>query len=250
MKILILNCGSSSVKYKLFQMPGEEILSEGIIERIGFSNSRLKFIDHACNEIVTEKRIHDHDEAIRIILNALTDKKYGYLKDLSDLDAVGHRVAHGGDSFRDSTLINNLIFTKIQEYSDNLKGIEAIRKQLPGIKQVAVFDTAFHHTLPEYAYTYAIPYELSDKYKIRRYGFHGTSHSYVSRRACEILNRDITKQRIITCHLGNGSSIAAIAGGKSIDTSMGFTPMEGLIMGTRPGDLDVGILPFIMKNTE
>lgn len=236
-------------------MPGRDILSRGIVEKIGLKNSEIKFHHKTGKEINSEEAITDHNTGIKFILNALTNEHYGCLKNLSDLDAVGHRVTHGGDRFKETILLNDDIIIEIEKYSDlaplqnphNLKGIKAIRKLIPDMKQVAVFDTAFHQTIPEYAYMYAIPYTYYEKYKIRRYGFHGSSHYFVSKRACEILNVDINKQKIITCHLGNGSSVTAIHNGKSIDTSMGFTPAEGLIMGTRPGDLDVSILPYIMK---
>jgi acetate kinase len=258
MKILVINCGSSSIKYKLFNMPGEDILAMGIVEKIGLQHSEIKIHNKVGNEIISEEPIADHREGIKYILNALTNEHCGCLKDLRDLNAVGHRVAHGGDKFNESVLINDTILSEIESFSDlapihnphNLRGIEAIQKLVPGVKQIAVFDTAFHHTIPEHAFMYAIPYSYYEKYKIRRYGFHGTSHYYVSKRACEILNVNISKQKIVSCHLGNGSSVAAIKEGKSIDTSMGFTPAEGLIMGTRPGDLDVSILPYIMKKED
>jgi acetate kinase len=255
MKILVINCGSSSIKFKLFEMPGPDMLAMGIVDRIGQTNAEIRFRKKGGTESTHQQSIKDHHEGIQYILVSLTDELCGCLKSLSDLDAVGHRVAHGGDQFKESTLINDQLCIEIEKYAElaplhnpiNLKGIEAVQKLVPALKQVAVFDTAFHQSLPEYAYMYALPYYFYEKYKIRRYGFHGTSHYFVSKRACEILNADIYKQKIITCHLGNGSSMTAIMEGKSVDTSMGFTPSEGLIMGTRPGDLDVGILPYIMK---
>jgi acetate kinase len=258
MKILVINCGSSSVKYKLFEMPALDILARGIVEKIGLKNSEIRSQNKAGNEIIAQEAIADHNEGIKFILNTLTDKHCGCLEDLSDLNAVGHRVTHGGEKFKESTLINNSVLSELEGYSGlaplqnphNMKGIRAIQELVPQVKQIAVFDTAFHQSIPEHAYMYALPYRYYEKYKIRRYGFHGTSHYYVSKRACEILNVDISKQKIISCHLGSGSSVTAIKEGKSIDTSMGFTPAEGLIMGTRPGDLDVSILPYIMKKEE
>ncbi len=255
MKILVINCGSSSIKFKLYEIPGYKVLAMGVVEKIGLNGSELRYQYMEDQEITSRFQISNHQEGIQHILNALTDSQDSCIDQLSDLEAVGHRVAHGCDTFKDSILIDADKLSIIEEFSDlaplhaphNLKGIEAIKKLAPEIRQVAVFDTAFHQTIPEHAYMYALPYSYYEKYKIRRYGFHGSSHYYVSRRACEILNVDINNQKIISCHLGNGSSITAIKNGKSIDTSMGFTPAEGLIMGTRPGDLDIGILPFIMK---
>ena len=255
MKILVINCGSSSIKFGLFEGSGLKQLSLGIIEKIGFDKADIRFRNHAGMEINSEEAVANHEEGIKLILDALTREDFGCLKDLSELHAVGHRVTHGGDKFRESIRINKSHLAALRKYSElaplhnphNLKGIIAIQKLIPDVKQVAVFDTTFHQTLPEHAYMYAIPYKYYEKYKIRRYGFHGTSHNYVAHKACEILKVDIKEQRIISCHLGNGSSITAIKNGQSIDTSMGFTPAEGLIMGTRPGDLDAGIMPYIMK---
>lgn len=258
MKILVLNCGSSSIKYRLYEVPGYKQLAAGIIERIGFNHTKISFSGHDDKKTISEEQFKNHTEGIKYILKILTSQQYGCLKDLSDLNAVGHRVTHGGYKFKDSVVINPANLAEIEYFSDlaplhnphNLKGIEAINKLIPDITQVAVFDTVFHQTIPEHAYMYAIPFSLYEKYNIRRYGFHGTSHYYVSHKACEILDVDINEQKIISCHLGNGSSITAIKNSKSIDTSMGFTPAEGLIMGTRPGDLDVGILPYIMKKEQ
>lgn len=255
MKILAINCGSSSIKYKLYNLPHYEILATGLVDRVGLNDSALKLINEDSTEIIYDEEIPDHKEGIRLILEALTDKHCGCLTNLSELSSIGHRVAHGGDRFIETVVITNEILNEIEKYSElaplqnphNIKGIRAIQRLVPETTQVAVFDTAFHKSMPEYAFMYAIPYSYYEKYKIRRYGFHGMSHYYVSKRACEILNVDINKQKIITCHLGNGSSVTAIKDGKSIDTSMGFTPAQGLIMGTRPGDLDVSILPYIMK---
>lgn len=258
MKILVLNCGSSSIKFRLYEVPGYKQLVTGIIERIGFNHSRINFFGKEDKETISEEHFKNHGEGIKYILDLLTSPHCGCLKDLSDLSAVGHRVTHGGYKFRDSIIINSDNLAEIKDFSDlaplqnphNVKGIEAINKLIPDIMQVAVFDTAFHQTIPDYAYLYAIPYSFYKKYNIRRYGFHGTSHYYVSHKACEILNVGINEQKIISCHLGNGSSIAAIENGRSIDTSMGFTPAEGLIMGTRSGDLDAGILTYIMKKEQ
>lgn len=236
-------------------MPGSVILFEGIIEKIGYKNSFITTRKNNQKEIQHDIAISDHQKGIDYLLNIITGKNYGCLKKLDELGAVGHRVAHGGDEFSKSILLGEKIIEKIEKYNElaplhnphNLKGIRAIQKHLPDIKQVAVFDTSFHQSIPEYVYLYALPYDLYKKYKIRRYGFHGPSHYYVSKRACEILQVDIEQQKIITCHLGNGSSMAAIDKGKSIDTSMGFTPLEGLIMGTRTGDMDIGIVPYLIE---
>ncbi|MBN1596940.1 MAG: acetate kinase [Bacteroidales bacterium] len=258
MKILVLNCGSSSIKYQLFDMDRIVILAKGIAEKVGLKGSFIKLEKQDGSKSTFEGEIIDHQTGIEYILGILTSKKHGCLDNLEDIDAVGHRVAHGGENFKSSAFIDDHAQKEIEQLGEiaplhnpaNLKGIVAMKILLPGVKQVAVFDTAFHQTIPEHAYMYAIPYSLYNKYKIRRYGFHGTSHYFVSKRACEILNVDIKKQKIITCHLGNGASMTAIDGGKSIDTSMGFTPIEGLIMGTRSGDLDIGVVSHIMNKEE
>lgn len=258
MKILVLNCGSSSIKYQLFDMNRKVVMAKGVAEKVGLKGSFIKLEKENGQKARFEGEIIDHQTGIEYILGVLTSEKHGCLKDLSEIEAVGHRVAHGGEFFTESAFINDEALKQIEQLSElaplhnpaNLKGIVAMKILIPGIRQVAVFDTAFHQTIPEHAYMYAIPYSLYNKYKIRRYGFHGTSHFYVSQRACKILDTDITKQKIITCHLGNGASMAAIDGGKSIDTSMGFTPIEGLIMGTRSGDLDIGVVSFIMDKEE
>ncbi len=255
MKILVINCGSSSIKFQLFEMPGSDILIKGVIEKIGQSDSFINIKKNKKQDVNFKIEILTHQIGIDFLLNYITDHDQGCLKSLKDLDAVGHRIGHGGEKFRNSIILDESILSEIEKYNElaplhnphNLKGIKAIRQHLPTIKQVAVFDTSFHQTLPDYAYMYAIPYALYEKYKIRRYGFHGSSHHYVSGRACKLLHVDIKQLKIITCHLGNGSSIAAIDKGKSIDTSMGFTPLEGLIMGTRPGDVDTGVATYIMK---
>ena len=254
MKILVLNCGSSSIKYQLFNIEKEELLAKGIIEKIGLKNSIIKYERKDGIKIKLELNIDNHKMGIEKILGLLTDKEKGSLKNLNEISAVGHRVVHGGEKFNSSVLITEEVIQKMEECIDlaplhnppNLVGINAMKALLPDIPQAGVFDTAFHQTMPAKAYIYAIPYELYEKYGIRRYGFHGTSHRYVSKRACEFLERDYNTQRIITCHLGNGASIAAIMDGISVDTSMGLTPIEGLMMGTRVGDLDLGALFYIM----
>lgn len=254
MKTLVLNCGSSSIKYKLFDMTSGEVMAQGGIEKVGLEGSFLKFTDKGGEKVVLEKDIPGHEEGIAFILKVLTDEKYGCIGSFKEIDAVGHRVVHGAEKFSSSVLITKELLTQVVECSElaplhnpaNLKGIEAMEKILPGTPQVAVFDTAFHQTMPAYAYMYALPYDMYKKYGVRRYGFHGTSHRYVSRRACEILGVPYEKQRIITAHIGNGASITAVKNGKSIDTSMGMTPTEGLMMGTRCGDVDAGVLPYIM----
>ncbi len=257
MKVLILNCGSSSVKYQLMESENGEVFAKGIVERIGIRGSRLKHKKEGKSFII-EKDIQNHNQAIELVVNTLLDKEIGVISDIKEIDAVGHRVVHGGEKFSNSVIITEEVKKAIKENFElaplhnppNLKGIEAAEELMPNIPQVAVFDTAFHQTIPEFAYLYAIPYELYKKYKIRRYGFHGTSHYYVSRRSAEILGKNVEDLKIISCHLGNGASIAAIKNGKSFDTSMGFTPLEGLVMGTRSGDIDPGVIFFLLENTE
>ncbi len=254
MKILVLNCGSSSIKYKLFDMTSGDVMAQGGIEKIGLPGAFLKLTGKDGKKVVLEKDIPGHQEGIEFILSVLTDATYGCIKEYKEIDAVGHRVVHGGEKFASSVLITKEVINKVIECSDlaplhnpaNLKGIDAMEALIPGIPQVAVFDTAFHQTMPDYAYMYGLPYELYTKYGVRRYGFHGTSHRYVSRRACEILGVPYEEQRIITAHIGNGGSIAAVDHGKCVDTTMGLTPTEGLLMGTRCGDIDAGALPFII----
>ena len=254
MKILVLNCGSSSVKYKLFNMDTHEVLAQGGVEKLGLPGSFLKFTQPDGKKVILEKEMPEHNAAIEFILSVLTDDKYGCIKSINEIDAVGHRVVHGGEAFSSSVEITPEVIGKMVECIDlaplhnppNLKGIRAMSALIPGIRQVGVFDTAFHQTMPDYAYMYGLPYSLYKKYGIRRYGFHGTSHRYVSKRACDILGFPYEEQRIITAHVGNGGSIAAVKNGKSIDTSMGLTPVEGLLMGTRCGDVDAGALTFIM----
>lgn len=255
MKVLVLNCGSSSIKYKLFEMDTKEILAQGGIEKIGLRGSFLKINLPNGEKITYEKNIPEHTAGIEFILKTLTSPEYGAIKSLDEIDAVGHRVVHGGEAFSKSVLIDKEVTDMIVACSDlapihnpaNLKGINAISEILPDVPQVAVFDTAFHQTMPDYAYMYAIPYELYDKYGVRRYGFHGTSHRYVSQRVCDFLGVQPEGLKIITCHIGNGGSITAVKDGKSIDTSMGLTPLEGLMMGTRSGDIDAGAVTFIME---
>lgn len=254
MKILVLNCGSSSVKYKLFNMDTHEVLAQGGVEKLGLPGSFLKFTQPDGKKVILDKELPEHNAAIEFILSVLTDEKYGCIKSYNEIDAVGHRVVHGGEAFSGSVEITPEVIGKMVECIDlaplhnppNLKGIRAMSALIPGIRQVGVFDTAFHQTMPDYAYMYGLPYSLYKKYGIRRYGFHGTSHRYVSKRACDILGVPYEEQKIITAHVGNGGSIAAVKNGKSIDTSMGLTPVEGLLMGTRCGDVDAGALTFIM----
>ena len=254
----MLNCGSSSIKYQLFDMDRKVVMAKGVAEKVGLKGSFVKLEKENGQNVRFEGEILDHQTGIEYILGILTSEKHGCIKNMNEINAVGHRVAHGGEKFSASAFIDDFVQDEIQKCGElaplhnpaNLKGILAMKVLLPGINQVAVFDTAFHQTMPEHSYMYAIPYSLYKKYGIRRYGFHGTSHYYVSKRACEILDVDINTQKIITCHLGNGASMAAIKNGKSVDTSMGFTPVEGLIMGTRSGDLDIGILTFIMDKEE
>jgi len=255
MKIIVLNCGSSSIKYQLFDMSTTEVLAKGVAEKIGLHGS---FIKHERNDGVKATivgEILDHQAGIEYILGILKSDKYGSIKNFNEIDAVGHRIVHGGEAFKASELINEKIIKELVKCIDlaplhnppNLKGIYAMQYLLPDVPQVGAFDTAFHQTMPPHAYMYAIPYALYTKYGLRRYGFHGSSHKYVSARAAEVLGKDIKNMKMITCHLGNGASIAAIKDGMSIDTSMGLTPVEGLIMGTRTGDLDVGVLLYIMQ---
>lgn len=255
MKILVINCGSSSLKYQLIDMQNEEVLAKGLVERIGIEGARIKHETTGKEKEVIETPMQDHKRALELVMESLTNSEYGAITSLDEISAVGHRVVHGGEDFAESVIINDEVMKAIEDNVEvaplhnppNIMGIKACEKLLPNVKQVAVFDTAFHQTMPEVNYIYALPYEYYEKYKVRRYGFHGTSHKYITARAAEMLNIDKDKVNLITCHLGNGSSIAAIKEGKSIDTSMGFTPLEGLAMGTRSGDLDPAILSFIME---
>ena len=255
MKILVLNCGSSSIKYKLLDMNTKEVLAQGGIEKIGLPGSFLKLTTPDDQKVVINKDIPEHQTGVELILSVLTSKENGCLKSLKEIDAVGHRVVHGGEKFNASVLIDQAVLNQIKDCFDlaplhnpsNLIGIEAVEKLMPGVPQVAVFDTAFHQSMPPMAYIYGLPYSYYKKYGIRRYGFHGTSHRYVSKRACELLGKKYEDLKIITAHIGNGASIAAIKNGHSIDTSMGMTPVDGLLMGTRSGEIDAGVLTFISE---
>ena len=258
MIILVLNCGSSSLKYQLLDMKNDnvyDLLAKGLVERIGMEVGCIKHQAAGKQKIEREMPIADHTVGIKAVLEALLDKEVGVLNSLEDIEAVGHRVAHGGAEFFCSALINEKVVDGIRKCCDvaplhnpaNLLGIEAVKAALPTVPQVAVFDTAFHQTMPDYAYLYALPYTYYEKYRVRRYGFHGTSHKYVSAKGAEFAGIDLKNSKIITCHLGNGSSVTAVQNGKSVDTSMGFTPLEGMIMGTRCGSLDPDIVTFIME---
>ncbi len=255
MKILVINAGSSSLKYQLFSMANETVLAKGLCERIGIEGSRNKFQPAGKEQVIIEKPMKDHSDAIKMVIDALINKDYGVIESMDEVKAVGHRVVHGGEFFSKSVLIDENVKKAIDQCSQlaplhnppNLIGIEACERTMPGVPQVAVFDTAFHQTMDKVAYLYALPYELYEKYKIRRYGFHGTSHKYVSQKAAEMLGKPIEQLKIITLHLGNGSSVTAVKNGKSVDTSMGFTPLEGVIMGTRCGEIDPAILTFLME---
>ena len=254
MNILVINCGSSSLKYQLINSETEGVLAKGLCERLGI-DGMLTYQPEGGEKEKSEIAMPTHTEAINAVLAALTNEKSGVIKSLSEVGAVGHRVVHGGEKFTSSCLINDESMKAIEECNDlaplhnpaNLIGIRACQELMPGVPMVAVFDTAFHQTMPDVAYTYGIPYEYYEKYKVRRYGFHGTSHSYVSKRTAEIVGKPYDQMKIIVCHLGNGASISAVNCGKSVDTSMGLTPLEGLVMGTRSGDLDPAIIDFVGK---
>ncbi|HWQ40940.1 MAG TPA: acetate kinase [Desulfosporosinus sp.] len=254
MKILVINCGSSSLKYQLIDMTTKTSISIGLVERIGMEGAVLTHRTTAGQKEVITAEIPDHTAAIGLVLKALVDPKYGAVKELKEIYAVGHRVLHGGHKFSASVVVDEAVMAAIVECiplgplhnPPNIAGIEACQKLMPGVSQVAVFDTAFHQTMPDYAYMYGLPYELYEKYKIRRYGFHGTSHKYVSQRAAVLLEKPPEELKLISCHLGNGSSITAVRGGKCIETSMGFTPLAGLLMGTRCGDIDPAIVAYVM----
>ncbi|MGU9035097.1 acetate kinase [Clostridium perfringens] len=255
MKILIINCGSSSLKYKLIDMANEKDIIEGIIERIGLDQSRLVQKNELREKYILEKEIKDHKEAIDIVLNTLLDSKVGVIESIDEITAVGHRVVHGGERYSSSIIINEEVIKYLEECSKlaplhnpaNIIGIRACQSLMPNKEMVAVFDTAFHGTLPEKAYIYAIDYALYKDHKIRKYGFHGTSHKYVSHKVAETMGKDIKDLKIITCHLGNGASISAVKGGECIDTTMGFTPLAGIPMGTRSGNIDPSIIPFLVQ---
>ena len=255
MKILVLNCGSSSIKYALYNMDTKEVMTSGGAERVGLDGAfvKVKLANGEKKQIMHD--IPEHTEGVKFIFSLLTDPGIGVIKDLNEIDAVGHRMVHGGEKFNKSVLLTDEVLKVFEECSDlaplhnpaNLKGVNAVSELMPGLPQVGVFDTAFHQTMPDYAYMYAIPYELYEKYGIRRYGFHGTSHRYVAKRVCDFLGVNPAEKKIITCHIGNGASIAAVDGGKCVDTSMGLTPLEGVMMGTRSGDIDGGAVSFIQK---
>ena len=255
MNILVINCGSSSLKYQLINMDNEEVLAKGLVERIGIEGSQVKHTTTGKDEVVIKEPMSDHRKALELVLNALVDPNYGAIKSMGEIGAVGHRVVHGGEKFASSIVIDDEVMDALHDSIDlaplhnppNIMGIEACKELMPDTPMVGVFDTAFHQTIPMANYIYPLPYELYEKYGIRKYGFHGTSHKYVALRAAEILDKDIKDLNIISCHLGNGASVCAIQGGKSVETSMGFTPLEGLAMGTRSGDLDPAIIPFIME---
>ncbi|MBQ4536299.1 MAG: acetate kinase [Lachnospiraceae bacterium] len=258
MNILVINCGSSSLKFQLINSETEQCIAKGLCERIGIEGSMISYAPAGGEKEETVTPMPDHTEAIRLVLEALTNEKTGVVKNLDEIGAVGHRVVHGGENFADSTVINDEVMKAIEECNDlaplhnpaNLIGINACKALMPNTPMVAVFDTAFHQTMPEEAYMYGLPYEYYEKYKIRRYGFHGTSHSYVSKKAAEDLGKNYEDLKIIVCHLGNGASISAVKNGKCVDTSMGLTPLEGLIMGTRSGELDPAIIEFIANKED
>ncbi|WZL83053.1 acetate kinase [Vallitaleaceae bacterium 9-2] len=255
MNILVLNCGSSSLKYQLINMDDESVLAIGICERIGIEGSQIKHESAGKEKIVLKTEMKNHEDAVRYLIKALVDETHGCIQSMQEISAVGHRVVHGGEFFSDSVVIDEKVIEVIEECVElaplhnpaNLIGIRACQSIMPGVPMIAVFDTAFHQTMPEKAYLYAIPYEYYEKFKIRRYGFHGTSHKFVAHRAAEMLGRPIEELKIIVCHLGNGASVCAVDGGKSIDTSMGLTPLEGLVMGTRSGDIDPAIVDYIAQ---
>ena len=254
MNVLVINCGSSSLKFQLINSESEQVLAKGLCERIGIDGS-LTYQPEGGEKVKSDKAMPTHTEAIQFVIDALTDADAGVVKSLSEIGAVGHRVVHGGEKFAKSVVITDEVKATIEECNDlaplhnpaNLIGINACEKLMPGTPMVAVFDTAFHQTMPDKAYMYGLPYEYYDKYKVRRYGFHGTSHSFVSKRAAELAGKPYDQLKTIVCHLGNGASICAVENGKSVDTSMGLTPLEGLVMGTRSGDIDPAILEFISK---
>ena len=254
MNILVINCGSSSLKFQLINAESEEVLAKGLCERIGI-DGRLTYQPAGGEKEISEKAMPTHTEAIQFVIDALTNEKTGVVKSLSEIEAVGHRIVHGGEKFASSVVITEEVKKAVEECNDlaplhnpaNLIGVEACEKLMPGTPMVAVFDTAFHQTMPEKAYMYGLPYEYYEKYKVRRYGFHGTSHSYVSKKAAEVMGKAYDEVKTIVCHLGNGASVSAVLNGKSVDTSMGLTPLEGRVMGTRSGDIDPAIMEFIAQ---
>lgn len=254
MKVLVINCGSSSLKYQVIDSESEKVLAKGLCERIGI-DGRLVYQPAGSEKIITESDMPTHKEAVRMVLDALVDPKNGVLKSLDEIGAVGHRIVHGGEKFTESAVITDEMLAKVEECNElaplhnpaNIIGINACRELMPGVPMVGVFDTAFHQTMPQKAYMYAVPYECYEKYGVRRYGFHGTSHSFVSKRAAEVAGIDLNNSKIIVCHLGNGASVSAVLNGKSVDTSMGLSPLEGLVMGTRSGDIDPTAVEYIAK---
>lgn len=255
MKIFVVNCGSSSLKYQLIDMEKQDVIAKGLVERIGIAGSVLTHQPNNSDKVVIEEDMPTHKEALKNVIDALINKDYGVIKSMDEISAVGHRVVHAGEKFAFSVVIKDEVINALKECIDlaplhnppNIIGIEACKQLMPDVPMVGVFDTAFHQSMPKHAYIYPLPYEFYTQYGIRRYGFHGTSHKYVSERAAAILGKDIQSLKIVTCHLGNGASIAAVKNGKSVDTSMGFTPLEGLAMGTRCGDIDPAIVGFLME---
>ncbi len=258
MKVLVINAGSSSLKYQLIDMTNESVLAKGLCDRIGIENSFIKQSKGDEEAVVINKVLKNHKDAIEAVISALTDDKIGVIKSMSEISAVGHRIVHGGEKFNSSAVINEQVMDAVRECIDiaplhnppNIIGIEACQQIMPNVPMVGVFDTTFHSSMPEHSYLYAIPYELYQKYGIRKYGFHGTSHKYVSERAAELLGKPLSEIKVITCHLGNGSSICAVNKGKSIDTSMGFTPLQGLAMGTRSGTIDPEVVTYLMEKED
>lgn len=256
MKILVINCGSSSLKYQLIDMENEEVLAKGLCERIGINDSVLNHTPGGRDKVVIKVDLPNHEVAIREVIKALTDSEIGVIKDLSEISAVGHRVVHGGEKFAGSVPVTEAVMKALNECTPlaplhnppNIIGIEAVTAGMPGIPQVGVFDTAFHQSMPEKAYMYALPYELYEKFGIRKYGFHGTSHKFVAERCAELMGKDVSELKIITLHIGSGASIAAVMNGKCVDTSMGFTPLDGLVMGTRCGKIDPAVITFLLKH--
>ena len=254
MNVLVINCGSSSLKYQLIDMDGEKVLAIGLVERIGIEGSKIKHDTTGKERVIIEEPMENHKRALELVLQAIVHEKYGAIKSMDEIGAVGHRVVHGGEDFSASVVIDDAVMDALERNIElaplhnppNIMGIEACKELMPGTPMVGVFDTAFHQTIPAHNFIYAIPYKYYEKYKIRRYGFHGTSHKYVSQRAAEILGKDIKNLNIVTAHLGNGSSVTAVQNGISVDTSMGFTPLEGVAMGTRSGNIDPAIITFLM----
>ncbi|MFN2341121.1 MAG: acetate/propionate family kinase [Halanaerobium sp.] len=258
MKILVINSGSSSLKFQLFNMETESVLAKGLIQRIGIEDSYLEFENAEGEEIVIEKDISTHKVGIELLIETLLSAEHGVLENMDEVEAIGHRIVHGGEAFADSTIIDQKVIEKLEEVADlaplhnppNIMGIKVCEELMPDKPQVGVFDTAFHQSMPEKAYIYALPYEYYKEYGVRRYGFHGTSHGYVAKRAAQMMDKPLSELKIVTCHLGNGASVAAVKNGRSLDTSMGLTPLEGLVMGTRCGDIDPAIIPFIMDKED